>query len=193
MMKKNIKSLLLSTVACLSLVSCVKDDDYAIPTIYEYLYKDGFETSWTDWTKVSVTGAQEWQLDTQYGNPGNCAKMSGFASGNNVNEDWLISPVIDLSSVDGALLSFQTASKFSGNPLEVKISTDYTSGDPTSATWTDVSGNLDLDTSNYVWTNSGNIDISSFTGTNVRLAFKYTSTSSASTTWEIDNIKILKN
>ena len=58
---------------------------------------------------------------------------------------------------------------------------------------TDLSGNLDLDTSNYVWTNSGNIDISSFTGTNVRLAFKYTSTSSASTTWEIDNIKILKN
>ena len=39
-----------------------------------------------------------------------------------------------------------------------------------------------LDASNvYTWTNSGNIDISSFVEGNVYVAFKYTSTSSAST------------
>lgn len=191
-MKKFIKSLMLIAFTSTILVSCVKDDDYDIPTVYEYLFTDGFETSWADWTKYSVTGAQEWQLDTQYGNPGNCAKISGYASGNNVNEDWLISPAIDLSTTNSATLSFQTASKFTGNVLEIKISTDYTTGDPNNATWTDLSATLDA-SNNYTWTNSGAIDISSFTGGDVYVAFKYTSTSSASMTWEVDNVKILKN
>jgi hypothetical protein len=175
-------------------ISCVGDDDYAIPTVKDYIFTEGFTNNWSDWTKYSVTGDQVWQLDTQFGNPGSCAKMSGFANGsNNVNEDWLISPVIDLTNETSATLSFQTASKFSGNLLEVKISSDYSGDNPNDATWTNLSAVLDTDTSNYIWTNSGNIDISSFAGENVYLAFKYTSTSTASTTWEVDNIKITKN
>ena len=200
-MKNNfLKSIFLLALSTSALTSCVGDDDYVIPTLNVPLYRDGFESSWDNWTKVSVTGAQEWRLDTQFGSTlggsidRNCAVMSGFASGsNNVNEDWLISPEIDLSSVEGAVLTFQTASRFSGNPLEIKISTDYTTGNPNAATWTNLSATLDTNTAAYVWTNSGNIDISSFVGGNVRIAFRYTSTSSASTTWEVDNILILKN
>ena len=194
-MKNNfLKSIFLLALSTSALTSCVGDDDYVIPTLNVPLFSEGFETNWNDWTKISVTGAQEWRLDTQFGNPGSCAVMSGFASGsNNVNEDWLISPEIDLSSVEGAMLTFQTASRFSGNPLEIKISTDYTTGNPNAATWTNLSATLDTNTAAYVWTNSGNIDISSFVGGNVRIAFRYTSTSSASTTWEFDNIKKKKN
>ena len=191
---KFLKTMFLLVLSTSALTSCVGDDDYVIPTLNVPLFSEGFETNWNDWTKISVTGAQEWRLDTQFGNPGSCAVMSGFASGsNNVNEDWLISPEIDLSSVEGAMLTFQTASRFSGNPLEIKISTDYTTGNPNAATWTNLSATLDTNTAAYVWTNSGNIDISSFVGGNVRIAFRYTSTSSASTTWEVDNILILKN
>ncbi len=194
-MKNNfLKSIFLLALSTSALTSCVGDDDYVIPTLNVPLFSEGFETNWNDWTKISVTGAQEWRLDTQFGNPGSCAVMSGFASGsNNVNEDWLISPEIDLSSVEGAKLTFQTASRFSGNPLEIKISTDYTTGNPNAATWTNLSATLDTNTAAYVWTNSGDIDISTFVGGNVRIAFRYTSTSSASTTWEVDNILILKN
>jgi len=181
------------TLSLAVFTSCVKEDDYAIPTVNLPLFKDGFESSWDNWTKFSVTGNQVWVLDTQYGNPGKCAKMTGFEfSTSNVNDDWLISPEIDLSSVENAQLTFETASKFSGNPLEVKISSDYNGGDPNTATWTDLSAILDIDTGFYIWTNSGNIDISSFTGGNVHLAFRYTSTSSASVTWEVDNITIIK-
>lgn len=192
---KNIflKPIVLMTLSLAVFTSCVKEDDYAIPTINTPLFKDGFESSWNSWTKFSVSGSQEWVLDTQYGNPDKCAKMSGYESVSNVNEDWLISPAIDLSAVESATLTFETASKFSGNLLEVKISTDYAGGDPNLATWTDISVILDTDTSYYIWTGSGNIDMSSFTGGNVYLAFKYTSTSSASTTWEVDNIIIIKN
>ena len=189
-----LKTIFLLALSTSALTSCVGDDDYVIPTLNVPLFSEGFESNWNDWTKISVTGAQEWRLDTQFGNPGSCAVMSGFASGsNNVNEDWLISPEIDLSSVEGAKLTFQTASRFSGNPLEIKISTDYTTGNPNAATWTNLSATLDTNTAAYVWTNSGDIDISTFVGGNVRIAFRYTSTSSASTTWEVDNILILKN
>ena len=191
---KFLKTMFLLVLSTSALTSCVGDDDYVIPTLNVPLFSEGFETNLNDWTKISVTGAQEWRLDTQFGNPGSCAVMSGFASGsNNVNEDWLISPEIDLSSVEGAKLTFQTASRFSGNPLEIKISTDYTTGNPNAATWTNLSATLDTNTAAYVWTNSGDIDISTFVGGNVRIAFRYTSTSSASTTWEVDNILILKN
>jgi len=189
---KFLKTMFLLVLGTSALTSCVGDDDDVIPTVYEYAFTDGFETSWADWTKYSATGAQTWQLDTQYGNPGNCAKMSGYAGGNNANEDWLISPQIDLSGLTVASLSFQTASKFTGNVLEIKISSDYAGGDPNTATWTDLSATLDASNA-YTWTNSGNIDISSFAGGNVHIAFKYTSTSSASMTWEVDNVKITKN
>lgn len=194
-MKNNILKIVFLLALTSSVVtSCVNEDDFDIPTLNVPLFIDGFDSSWNDWTKVSVTGAQEWRLDTQFGNPGNCAVMSGFANGtNNLNEDWLISPVIDLSSAPTAKLSFQTASRFAGNLLEIKISSDYTGGNPNNATWTNLTATLDTNTASYVWTNSGNIDISSFAGQNVHVAFKYTSTASASTTWEVDNILILEN
>lgn len=189
---KFLKTLFLLGLVSSSLISCVGDDDYVIPTVYEYAFTDGFETNWANWTKFSVTGAQTWSLDTQYGNPGNCAKMSGYSGTNNANEDWLISPAIDLSGLTSASLSFQTASRFTGNVLEVKISSNYPGGDPNSATWTNLTATLDASNS-YTWTNSGVIDITSFVGGNVYIAFKYTATSSASMTWEVDNVKITKN
>jgi len=193
-MKKIVKTLIITVSSALVLSSCVKDDDYTVPPVYEYLFIDGFD-NWADWTKYSVSGTQEWVLDTQYGNPGNCAKMSGFQSGSSyTNEDWLISPAIDLSSVSTAALKFDTATKFSGNPIEIYISTDYSgSGNPNGATWNILSGTLSPSTGNYDWTGSGNIDISAHTGSNVYIAFKYTSTTSESATWEVDNVKILKD
>lgn len=183
---------LLSTT--IALTSCVGDDDYEIPTLNVPLFSEDFETNWNDWAKINVTGAQVWRLDTQFGNPRNCAVISGFSGGsNNVNEDWLISPEINLSNVNSAILKFETASRFAGNLLEIKISSNYTSGDPNAATWSNLNGTLDTNTASFIWTPSGNINISAFTGGNVRIAFKYTSTATASTTWEVDNILIIKN
>jgi hypothetical protein len=120
--------------------------------------------------------------------------MSGFAnSTNNANEDWLISPAINLSTLTtNAKMTFQTASRFAGNILEIYVSTNYTGGAPSTATWTQITNaTLDLNTSAYIWTNSGDIDISSYIGNpNFRVAFKYTSTPSASRTWEVDNVKV---
>lgn len=149
------------------------------------------------WTNYSVTGNEIWTYSATFGNPGGMVKMSGFAnSANHDNEDWLISPAQDLSGfVSGAKLSFDNAYKFTGNPIVALISNNYSgTGNPNTATWTPLTANLSL--GNYVYVNSGNIDISSFTGAgneHVYIAFKYTSTNSAASTWEIDNVKVIPN
>jgi hypothetical protein len=124
-------------------------------------------------------------------------KMSGYAGGNHLNEDWLFSPSQNLSSVtSGATLSFDNAYKFTGDPIRVYISNDYVTGSaPGTATWTEITGAV-LSSGNYVYANSGALDISAFTGAgndNVTVAFKYTSDNSNASTWEIDNVKILPN
>ncbi|WP_333876721.1 DUF5689 domain-containing protein [Flavobacterium sp.] len=157
-------------------------------------FEETFTTNFPIWTKFSVVGAQVWTLDTTFGNPGSCARISGFTTVNNTNDDWLISPNINTSGLTSAVLSFDNASRFAGNLLEVYISTNYTGGAPNTATWTQLTGaTLDTNTGAYVWTNSGGLNISSFLGGNINVAFRYTSTTSASRTWEVDNVKITGN
>ena len=156
------------------------------------LFEETFTSNFPNWTKYSVAGAQVWTLDTTYGNPGSCAKMSGYSGGNLANEDWLVSPAISLANISNATLTFDTATKFAGNALQIYISTNYTgTANPNTATWTQVNGTLSPSTGNYVWTASGPINISSFAGNTIYVAFKYTSTTTAAATWEVDNIKII--
>jgi len=156
------------------------------------LFEETFTSNFPNWTKYSVTGAQVWTLDTTYGNPGSCAKMSGYSGGNLANEDWLISRAISLANISNATLTFDTATKFAGNALQIYISTNYNgTANPNTATWTQVNGTLSPSTGNYVWTASGPINISSFAGNTIYVAFKYTSTTTAAATWEVDNVKII--
>lgn len=159
-----------------------------------FSFEETFTANYGLWTKFSVTGAEAWSLST-FGNPQPCALMNGFNGSARLNEDWLISPKLDLSTVaTSATLNFQTASRFAGPVLQVLVSTDYAgTGNPTTATWTALSGfALDLNTASFIWTNSGNVDLSAYKGlNNVYLGFKYTSTTAAATTWEVDNVRII--
>ena len=133
-----------------------------------------------------------WEI-TPYGNPAPSAKISGFSGGSNVNEDWLITNAIDLSSLSTVTLNFQSVVRYNGPSLEVYASSDYSGGDPSSdGNWEELSVILDTDSSSWSsWTDSGNVDLSSYAGGNVYIAFKYISNSSASATYEIDNVLLI--
>jgi hypothetical protein len=167
-----------------------KDDVNFDSSRCDPLFADDFSSNNLDnWTVVSVTGEQQWEI-TPYGNPAPSAKISGFSGGSNANEDWLITSTIDLSSLSTVTLNFQSVVRYDGPSLEVYASSDYSGGEPTSdGNWTELSVTLDTDSSSWSsWTDSGNIDLSSYAGGNVHIAFKYVSTSSASATYEIDNV-----
>lgn len=156
------------------------------------LFEDDFSAgNLNKWTPYNVTGTQEWYYNT-FGNPDDSATMSGFSGGAQTNEDWLISLPIDLSNTPSAFLTFQTVKRYSGNDIEVFYATDYNGGDPTTdGTWVALSPTLDTNTGSWSsWTDSGSLDLSAAAGGNVFIAFKYTSTSSAAATWEVDNVKV---
>ncbi|MDG1714294.1 DUF5689 domain-containing protein [Lacinutrix sp.] len=156
------------------------------------LFEDDFSAgNLNKWTPYNVTGTQEWYYNS-FGNPSDSATMSGFSGGAQLNEDWLISLPIDLSSVPSAFLTFQTVKRYDGNDIEVFYATDYAGGDPTTdGTWVALSPTLDTNTGSWSsWTDSGLLDVSAAAGSNLFIAFKYTSTAASAATWEVDNVKI---
>ncbi len=148
-----------------------------------------FDDGWGDWTQYSVTGQQEWELDDIHGIDGSpCAKCSGYDGQTYENEDWLISPAMDFDSYNGEVLSFYTAKNYTGPDLMVLISDDYSGGDPTQATWTELT--YTMSSGGWEWTASGDIDISDWNGEEVYVGFKFESTDAESATWELDDVMI---
>lgn len=142
----------------------------------------------TNWTKVSVAGPQEWGTSNQGAGSNYYAVMNG---GTAANEDWLISNQISLSGYGNYSLSFDSDGMgAAGLPLQVFITDNY-SGNPTTTTWTQLTAPIDTNLGAWGFINSGLVNLNAFANKNVRIAFKYTSTTSASTTWELDNVKVL--
>ena len=155
----------------------------------QYLLNETFENL-NQWNTQNVTGAQVWGIAANYGQPKPSAAINGYVSGAKENEDWLISKELDLTGKTSITLSFMSACDFNGNPLECYISTNYSgTGLPSTAIWEKVPALFATD-QDFKWTNSGNIDISSYKGQIIYIAFKYTSTTSAAASWEIDNVKV---
>jgi endonuclease/exonuclease/phosphatase family metal-dependent hydrolase len=145
-----------------------------------------------DWTAYSVSGAQEWYVPTtQYGhNWSYCGYITGYDSGANENEDWFVSPAFNADMYDDLRLSFWTTSGYSGPQLQVLYSSNYVDN-PETASWTEIEDAIFHDgVTNWEWTYSGLVDLSEISGSNARIAFKYTSTASEAATWEIDDIHL---
>lgn len=120
----------------------------------------------------------------------NGVQINGFTGGTNVpNVDWLISPPFDLTGTNFPLLSFWSRTAFNGLPLALMVSTNYTGGNPASATWTEINGRFPQQTSN-VWTLSSNINLSAYKQSNVHFAFVYTSSDDDGARWTLDDITV---
>lgn len=157
-----------------------------------FTFKNGLDP----WTQYSVTGDQVWVSDPSYG-----AKMSGYSGGAVVNEDWLISPAFDLSgTVTSASVTFDQAINYI-EPADFPtnctfwISTNYTSGAPSTATWTQLTIPTYPASKGWTFVNSGTINApaSAIGNSNVRVAFKYTSDATAAATWEITDFIAMVN
>ncbi|MDF1560877.1 MAG: DUF5017 domain-containing protein [Bacteroidales bacterium] len=168
-------------------------DLYTIRPPDVLLYAD-FETagSLAPFTQVSITGDQVWAHEV-YDNNG-FASINGYSGGTRYeNEDWLVSPAINLSGSEMNAMSFLTAMSFTGPDLKVVISTNfsgtYTAGDIAAATWTDITSQFSYSAGSYAWASSGDFSLDAYAG-NIYVAFVYTSSETSSAKWEVDDFKI---
>lgn len=209
-MKNIFLKITLAVVALGSFLSCdVAETD--IPMVYNYAFNEGFSscptgsgsvevpialTGWVNYnaSTSTPTSSRLWHARTFSDNI--YAEFSSFYSAAGTNDvAWLITPVIDLTASSGEVLSFVTKTRFAnGYPMTAFISTNYdgTTAGIATATWTPLT--FTAPTADDVFVNSGNIDISAYESSNVRIAFKYTgSKAGVTTTCQLDNVKITKN
>lgn len=198
------------TLSITFFTSCVKDDDFAIPTLKPVFFNENFEDiavgsgsnevaiDLEGWINTNTTGSRVWSGKSFSSNK--FAEFSSFYSNAGTNDDvWLITSAIDLSSTTHKVLSFSSVNRYyNGSVLKVYISEDYDgtiAGIP-SATWIELNPILPTSSAqNDERVLSGPMDLSSYNGTNVRIAFRYqgSKSSNPTTTFQLDDIKIYEN
>lgn len=125
-----------------------------------------------------------WKHDASY----KYMKASAYVNGtNNVTESWLTSPVINLTGVDKAVLTFDQAINFAKGKASryltvVATEAGMNNWEPLTITYPE------SDSWNFVA--SGDVDLNKYAGKKVQLAFKYTSSSEIAATWEVKNVKV---
>ncbi|NOX84706.1 MAG: DUF5017 domain-containing protein [Chlorobi bacterium] len=141
------------------------------------------------WTAYNVTGSQVWENYEYGGNK--FARMSGYEGGSNENEDWLISPQMNMTGFTTVTFNFSTAMNYTGPDLQLFFSSDYDGvGDPNNFTWIDFTDQAAWSDGSWNWVPSGDVDLTSMAAESSYVAFKYTSTADQSATWEVDDILI---
>ena len=165
-------------------------EGYVPPTPGNEIFSETFASGQGDFTTHDVVLPEGldyvWAHDANY----TCMKASAYVNQCYAAESWLVSPAIDLTSVGTATLKFDQAVNKAAptGALFVMVSTDY-NGDVETATWTELS--LDQWPAGTNWTFiSSTADLTSVAGQTVTIAFKYTSTTSASATWELRNFVV---
>ncbi len=163
-------------------------------TIHEELFVETLGS----WTEYSVTGEdQMWEPD-DFDDMGNIlyfAEMNNFSGGYHFeNDDWLISPPLNLNDFSNEILNIETAGNFNGPDLELYYSTNYDgSSDPsTNGTWTNVPS-VTWSPGDYEVTNSGDIDLSGVSGNAVYLAIRYSGDDFTGKLWQVHSVTVTGN
>lgn len=145
------------------------------------LFTESFAESLGDFT-VNQT-EEVWSYNSGY----KCAFANGFGKG--AQELKLISPVIDLTDVAGASLTFEHATGYiKDNDLTKDFTLWIKEKDATE--WSQ----LIIPTYADSWTfvNSGEISLNAYCGKEVQIAFNYMCTEDVASAWEIKNVIIKK-
>lgn len=172
------------------------DGSYPTATVatenIEYLLYEEFDEELGVFTTYDAYGDQTWHQGSHQGTT--YANMNGYAEqASHQNEDWLIGyvEVPDLTFTD-IFMEFRTAMKFDGDPLRVAISMDYDGqSDPSDFEWEDITDAFDYSTGDYEWVESGELNVIDYAENgSFYIAFIYTSSDEAASSWEIDYVKV---
>ncbi|SFZ89765.1 hypothetical protein SAMN05428642_101549 [Flaviramulus basaltis] len=139
-----------------------------------------------DWTPFNITGTQVWS-GTQYGATINGSEYPNYF----VNEDWLVSPEIDLTAQVNPLFQLTQVLRYTNasDYYNIMVSTDY-DGDVATATWDTIDVTPVPDGSSWTAVTSEDVDFSAYEGETIHIAFKYESDLTIGATWEIENVLV---
>lgn len=140
------------------------------------------------WFNIPEIGSRVWRGRVFDGN--GYAQATTFNSDDPVNVMWMITPEIELDVPK--TLTFETAKAFwTHDALEVFVSEDFTGNNLSSATWVPIDARIATESDpDNTFIPSGEIDLSSFTGT-IHIAFRHTGNNSNNTgSSRVDNVRV---
>jgi len=205
-----LKHFLFAPILMIVITSCVSDDDYQIPAYRKALLFETFESltagggtneiavALEGWINVNIgTGDRLWQV-RQFENNKFADFSSNFSDDGVTDENWLITPEIHIENPSS--FRFATEVRFHNfDNLSVWISTNYegTTEGISTADWQPLEAFISgvAEDRNNIFTESGDVDLSQYIGTKIRIGFKYVGSKSSnqSSTYRIDNITIFEN
>lgn len=144
------------------------------------------------WKTWSQAGTKTW-----YGNEVGTRRWvqaTAYNSGQASVITWMIAPVVDLTMATQPYLLFESADGYdNGATLKLYVSTNYDgSATPWNFTWTEKTFTLPVSTSSGYsqFESSGQIDLSSYKGGPLWIAWVYDGGTNRTTTWEVDNVLV---
>nr|HMT30976.1 choice-of-anchor J domain-containing protein [Bacteroidia bacterium] len=147
------------------------------------------DISLSGWYNLSAQGNRLWRAGIFSGDT--YAQATAFGSGLPAMVSWLITPAFDLATID--TLSFRSSwGFFVHNGLTVWISTNFNGSNLATANWVQLTCTLALQSDGqYVWIPTGDVPLTSFSGTAAHIGFKYVGDATTNTTtWRIDDVVI---
>lgn len=168
-------------------------DSYSIAESGDYLDLSADNLLGEGWSLVTVSGSKYWSIRRfdEGGAENNYITCSGF-KGTPDFDSWLITPAVNVNDLAEKVLSFRSEVNGYGSTTTVVEVYAMTTNNPETATLTKLNPVLpEAPASGYsAWTQSGNVDLSGFSGI-VYIGFRYYATSDANyATWCIDDIKV---
>lgn len=150
-----------------------------------------FDNDLNGWTNVTISGDKEWYKTAFNGN--GYAAMTGYKGTTPPFEAWLISPAVDMSKLTEKVLTFRTQVNGYGSTtsrLQVAILTDANPEACDPAFLANAVFATAPESGYSEWAASGDIDLSSYTGT-IYVGFFYSATADANyATWCVDDVKL---
>lgn len=141
------------------------------------------------WMNIPQVGTQKYVY--YVGSNGNaCAKITAYGSGEADVQSWLITPQIDLNGASNPELSVRTTYGFpDGATLKAYVTTSF-NGDPAASTWTELDPIIVPGQPNWSW-QGANVTLNAFAGQKIYIGFKYVGGTVGTSTFEIDDIKVV--
>ena len=153
-------------------------DCYSLP------YVEKFDAGLGAWeienVKIAEGKSYVWTWDTH-------GYIKGSAGVKADAEAYVVSPLIDLTNVTDAHVSFEHVSRYFANVYEEQ--TLWASGD-NGQTWEQLLIPFYSTGEDWNFVNSGNISLKAYIGKQLKLKFKYVSNANAYSTWEVKNLKV---
>lgn len=151
-------------------------------------WQSDFKEDLSAFQLINVKGVQEWTWSSA---DNGAAAINGYDNGYFENEDWMISPKINLSNVSNTYMSLVHGVEYYGEgSLFILVSTDYDGTSPEKASWSEIPFPKYEGSNKNNFIETDPIDLTAFDGKKVNIAFKYVSTKTVAPYWGIGQIKI---